>query len=492
MAVEAAGLEAVEFRVERAYDALHGVDVLVDQRVGADELTDLLDAAAVRDQLFLGRHVDAVDVGVTHRRRRRGHVDPARAGLARHLHDLLAGGAAHDRVVDQQHVAALEFHADGVELLAHALLAHALPRHDESAADVAVLHEPFAVGLADAVRQLHRAGPAAFGDRDHDVDVARRHRRDQALRQRLAQVQPRLVDRDAVEHRVGPRQVDVLEHAGVELRLQRALARVDAAFEVDEDRLAGRHVARQAVAGAFQRHRFAGHHGGAALGLVRRRPLAETQRADAVGVAKSQQPVAGDECDHRIRTLDAPVHGSHRLEDLHRRQRQVACGELQFVRQHVDQHLGVAVGVDVAAVDLHQLGLQHRRVGEVAVVHEHDAEGRVDVEGLRLLFAVGVAGGRVAHLAQADAAGQRAHVAGAEDVAHHAARLVHEAARALHRDDARGVLPAVLQQQQRVVDQLVDGRLGDDADDAAHGGWFPMVCRVRTSTGAPPARATGA
>jgi hypothetical protein len=42
--------------------------------------------------------------------------------------------------------------------------------------------------------------------------------------------------------------------------------------------------------------------------------------------------------------------------------------------------------------------------------------------------------------------------------------------RALHRDDAGRVLAAVLQQQQRVVDQLVDGRLGDDADDAAHGG----------------------
>ena len=54
--------------------------------------------------------------------------------------------------------------------------------------------------------------------------------------------------------------------------------------------------------------------------------------------------------------------------------------------------------------------------------------------------------------------GSAAHVAGAEHVAHHAARLVHEALRALHRDDAGGVLPAVLQQQQRVVDQLVDRR----------------------------------
>jgi hypothetical protein len=43
-------------------------------------------------------------------------------GLARHLHDLLRGRAAHDRVVDQQHVAALELDADRVELLAHDFL----------------------------------------------------------------------------------------------------------------------------------------------------------------------------------------------------------------------------------------------------------------------------------------------------------------------------------------------------------------------------------
>ena len=39
-------------------------------------------------------------------------------------------------------------------------------------------------------------------------------------------------------------------------------------------------------------------------------------------------------------------------------------------------------------------------------------------------------------------------------------------------DDAGRVLAAVLQQQQAVVEQLVDGRVRDDADDAAHA--FPM------------------
>jgi hypothetical protein len=121
---------------------------------------------------------------------------------------------------------------------------------------------------------------------------------------------------------------------------------------------------------------------------------------------------------------------------------------LQLVREHVEQHLGVALGVDVAVVGGEQLGLQRLRVGEVAVVHQHDAERRVDVERLRLFLAVRVAGGRVAHLAQAHVARQRAHVAGAEHVAHHALGLVHEELAALLGDDAGRVLAAVLQQQQ--------------------------------------------
>jgi hypothetical protein len=50
-----------------------------------------------------------------------------RTGIARHLHDLLAGGAAHDRIVDQQHHAVAEFQRDRVELALHRLRALALP-----------------------------------------------------------------------------------------------------------------------------------------------------------------------------------------------------------------------------------------------------------------------------------------------------------------------------------------------------------------------------
>src|SRR3989475_8272722 len=96
-----------------------------------DDLADFLDRAAMRHQFGARGHVDAVDVGMAHRRRCRGQVDLDGTGITRHLHDFLGGGAAHDGVIHQQHLAALELAADGVELLAHRFLARGLARHDE-------------------------------------------------------------------------------------------------------------------------------------------------------------------------------------------------------------------------------------------------------------------------------------------------------------------------------------------------------------------------
>jgi hypothetical protein len=150
------------------------------------------------------------------------------------------------------------------------------------------------------------------------------------------------------------------------------------------------------------------------------------QRTDAVRVAEGEQAVAGDQRHHGVRAAQALVHVLDRGKHLGRVQRHATRRALQLVREHVEQHLGVALGVGVAVVGGEQLRTQCVRVGQVAVVHQHDAEGRVHVEGLRLFFAVRVARGRVAHLAQAHVARQRAHVAGAEHVAHHALGLVHE------------------------------------------------------------------
>src|SRR6218665_3455946 len=136
-AVKAGGVEPGNGAVERTHGLFHAIHILVDERVTADGLANFFDRAAMGHQFAAGGHVDTVDIGVAHRRRGAGQVDLARACVACHLHDLAAGGAAHDGVVDQQHVAALELAGDHVELLAHGLLAHALPEHDEGAAHIA-------------------------------------------------------------------------------------------------------------------------------------------------------------------------------------------------------------------------------------------------------------------------------------------------------------------------------------------------------------------
>jgi hypothetical protein len=196
--------------------------------------------------------------------------------------------------------------------------------------------------------------------------------------------------------------------------------------------------------------------------------MAHAQGPDAIGITEGQQAVAGNQHDHGIRATHPPVHRTDRAKHVGRRQRQALGRALQLVRQHVEEHLGIALGVDVPVVGGEQLGLEGVRVGQVAVVHQHDAEGGIDVEGLGFFLAVGIAGRRVAHLPQAATPGQRAHVARAEDVAHHALGLVHEELAIQLRDDARSVLAPVLQQQQGVVDQLIDRRVADNADDSTH------------------------
>src|SRR5581483_3978873 len=122
------------------------------------------------------------------------------------------------------------------------------------------------------------------------------------------------------------------------------------------------------------------------------------------------------------------------------------------------------------------------------VVAEHDAEGGVDVEGLRLGHLEGGTGGRVAAMREADVAAERAHVARAEHVAHLAAALVHVERVVLARDDAGGILATVLQEEQPVVEQLVDLRTGDDAEDPAHGSRekvFPGSLTANHSASAP-------
>ena len=234
---------------------------------------------------------------------------------------------------------------------------------------------------------------------------------------------------------------------------------------VDEDGFPRRDVAQHRKAQRLQRDRLARDD---ILGAAHRLADADDERADAEGIAKRDQPAAGDQGHDRIGAAAAPVHARHRREDGFGVEPRVMRRALELQGQHIQQDLGIGIGVDVAEIELEELALQRLAVREIAVVRERDAERRIDVERLRLELGGRAARGRIAAVADADMAQEIAHVARAKDVADVAARLVHVKRRAVVGHDAGGVLAAMLQQQQPVVEHLVDRRMGDDAYDSAH------------------------
>ena len=174
----------------------------------------------------------------------------------------------------------------------------------------------------------------------------------------------------------------------------RALLRMHLALQVNEDRLARGDIAFKLVRRSFQRHGFTGQHHGAVLATP------HAQRANAKRIAEGQHAMAGDHRNHRVGTLDATMHPAHRLKHIARQQRHAACRLANFMRQHIEQDLGVAVGIDMAVVGAKELRFQGMCIGQVAVVHQHDAKRRIHVKRLRLFLAKGIAGRRVTHLTQ--------------------------------------------------------------------------------------------
>jgi hypothetical protein len=68
----------------------------------------------------------------------------------------------------------------------------------------------------------------------------------------------------------------------------------------------------------------------------------------------------------------------------------------------------------------------------------------------------------------ADIADHRTHVAGAKNVPYQTVSLMHVERIALRGNDASGVLPPMLEHQQAVVQQLVDGSLRNETKNSTH------------------------
>src|SRR5690554_5100346 len=126
-------------------------------------------------------------------------------------------------------------------------------------------------------------------------------------------MQARIVYRHAVHETVGTGKIYVLEHAGGELRILRALPTAHVALEVDDYRLARFHVAQAAEPTARERDRLGCNHPFRPLFRFER---ADTQRADAVRIAKRDHAEIGDLRDDGVGTTAAD-RKSTRLNSSH-------------------------------------------------------------------------------------------------------------------------------------------------------------------------------
>ena len=114
-----------------------------------------------------------------------------------------------------------------------------------------------------------------------------------------------------------------------------------------------------------------------------------------------------------------------------------------------------------------ELGVQLDRVDQVAVVRERDLALVRAVDRLGVLPGRG-ARRRVAHVADRHRAGERLELALVEDLRHEAEVAHGHDVAALAGGDAGGLLPAVLEREEREVGEPGDFRLGcEHAEDAA-------------------------
>src|SRR6187200_2091658 len=339
----------------------------VPQRVGADVVADLLDGQVRADELLPRRHVDPVEARPLDRRAGDTRVYLGGTGLAQGLHDLPRGGAADDRVVDDDQPLAAYGVGDRVQLELHAAVAQQLARLDERAPHVVVLVQAVAVRDAGELRIALRGRVPGGGDRDHHVGVGRR-----LLREDAAHLAARLVHGDAGDPRVGARQVHVLEHADGRAGALGEPDRVQPAL-VDPDELARLYVAHRYRAHDVEAARLRGH-------AEARRQLADAERADPVWIAgRVHAPLVHDQEAERALELREDLEGGAlQPPGVHGR------------RQHGRHEVGVGGGGAVCAHALVQLASVH----EVAVVTERDRVHAVGLEHrLGVLPGTGPGGG---------------------------------------------------------------------------------------------------
>jgi hypothetical protein len=160
------------------------------------------------------------------------------------------------------------------------------------------------------------------------------------------------------------------------------------------------------------------------------------------------------------------------MNGRHRRKDSLRCDALsilalKLVGKDIKQRFGIRARVEMSPILLDKHCLELVRVGEVTVVGQANAVGRIDVEGLGLGRFQGACR-RVAAMADADIAPQFVHVLLLEDVTDESVLLAGAEGPIEVGHHAGSILPPVLKDGQRIIDGLIDRPMADDANDATH------------------------
>ena len=369
-----------------------------------------------------------------------------RAGLAHHLDDFSAGGAAHDAVVHQYDPFAREHRPVGGMLELDAEVADLVGRLDEGAADIVVTDDPEFEWDAAGLGVTHGGGHAAIGNGDDDIGGNAAFDRELG-----ADALARLIYRHALHHGIRPGEIDIFEDAEAFPQPGERLETADA-LVVDDDDLARLHVADEVSADDVQRAGLARQH--PAAGRAVAGDAAENKGAHAHRIAHAEQRLVG-QGDQGIGADDAPQGVDQTVLD----------GGIERDGDEVDEHLAIGGGLEQAAA-LDQLAVQRLGVGEVAVMGDRETtEYEIGIKRLDIPQN-GVARGGVTIMADRDPAGQRCDDLGvAEIIADQAHAAMGVEARTVISDDPRGLLAPMLQ---RVQTECGNGSGVGDVPDAEH------------------------
>src|ERR1051326_4682315 len=220
-----------------AAGALHALEREISERIGAGVLANFFDGFIGGDELLLRGRIHPIETWRDGWRAGDAEMDLSRAGAAHHAHDLSAGGAAHDGIVNQDDTLAFERAAHRIELELHAEIAHRLLRLDEGAANVVVADQSEAKWNTTLGGVSHGRGDAGIGPSNHDVGIYRSFARQLPAEQLAADV-----DWPSENHAVRPGKINVFENACRLLRFGRVVARRNP-FRANHNHLAGFYVA---------------------------------------------------------------------------------------------------------------------------------------------------------------------------------------------------------------------------------------------------------